>query len=67
MTLKLDAAATGKPETGTEIQFKGVPAAFVKDPFMLTMDAEKANVEGLKMTPCAGAAPPAKKAVPKKK
>jgi hypothetical protein len=68
VTLKLDAAATGKPETGTEIQFKGVPAAFVKDPFMLTMDAEKANVEGLKMTPCVGAAaPPAKKAVPKKK
>jgi len=65
--LKLDSALTGKPETGTEIQFKGVPAAFVKDPFMLTMDAEKANLEGLKVTPCAGAAAPVRKAAPTKK
>ena len=65
-TLKLDAALNGKPETGTEVQFKGVPSAFVKEPFMLTMDAEKANIEGLKTTPCAGAAP-VKKAAPKKK
>ena len=68
VTLKLDTALTGKPETGTEIQFEAVPMSFVKDPFMLTMDAEKAKVEGLKITPCAGAAAPAaKKAVPKKK
>lgn len=66
VTLKLDTALSGKPETGVEVQFKGVPAAFTKDPFMLTMDAEKANIEGLKMSPC-GAAPPAKKAAPKKK
>jgi len=50
VTLKLDAALTGKPEAGTEVQFKGVPSAFSKEPFMLTMDAEKANVEGLKVT-----------------
>jgi len=67
VSLKLDAALTGKPETGTEIQFKGVPSAFTKDPFMLTMDTEKAKIEGLKMSPCAAAAPPMKKAVPKKK
>jgi hypothetical protein len=66
VTLKLDAALTGKPETGTEVQFEGVPSAFSKEPFMLTMDAEKAKVEGLKVTPCAPTAP-AKKAVPKKK
>lgn len=65
ITLKLDAALTGKPEAGTEIQFKGVPSAFVKEPFMLTMDAEKANIEGLKITPCTAA--PVKKAAPKKK
>src|SRR5262249_7890119 len=65
VTLKLDAALTGKPETGTEVQFKGVPAAFTQDPFMLTMDAEKANIEGLKVSPCAAA--PAKKAPVHKK
>jgi hypothetical protein len=70
ITLKLDGALTGKPEAG-EIQWKGVPSAFAADPFMLTMDTEKAQIEELKTTPCA-AAPPrpgAKKggAAPKKK
>ncbi len=66
ITLKLDAALTGKPETGTEIQWEGVPAAFTKDPaFMLTMETEKAKIEGLKTTPCAGAVQ--KKSAPKKK
>ena len=57
ITLKLDAALTGKPETNAEIQWEGVPAAFTKDPaFMLTMETEKAKIEGLKVTPCAGGA-----------
>jgi hypothetical protein len=70
ITLKLDAALSGKPEAGAEIQWEGVPTAFTKDPaFMLTMDTEKAKIEGLKPTPCAGAAPAQKKAggAPKKK
>jgi hypothetical protein len=69
ITLKLDAALTGKPESG-EIQWEGVPSAFTPEPFMLTMDTEKAKIEGLKTTPCAPAAarPAAKKGVaPKKK
>ena len=68
ITLKLDAALTGKPEPG-EIQWQGVPAAFTQDPFMLTMETEKAKIEGLKSTPCAAAAPRpgVKKAAPKKK
>jgi len=53
ITLKPEKAVTGKPETGTEIQWEGVPTAFTKDPFMLTM--EQAEIEGLKVTPCAGA------------
>jgi hypothetical protein len=62
ITLKLDAALTGKPELNAEIQFEGLPSAFTKDPFMLTLDAEKAKVEGLKTTPCAPAArPPVRK------
>jgi hypothetical protein len=67
--LKLDAPLTGKPEAG-EIQWKGVPSAFSADPFLLTMDTEKANVQDLKTTPCAPAAahPAAKKSTtPKKK
>jgi hypothetical protein len=54
ITLKLDAPVTGKPDVGSEFHWdKGVPTAFTKDPFMLTMDVEKANLEGLKTTPCA--------------
>src|SRR5256885_1241474 len=64
VTLKLDAALNGKPETGTEIQWEGVPSAFSKEPFMLTMDTEKAKIEGLKTTPCA---PPVRRGAAKKK
>jgi hypothetical protein len=60
ITLKLDSALTGKPVAGTEIQWEGVPSAFSKDPFMLTMDTEKAKIEGLKTEPCT-AAPAGKK------
>jgi hypothetical protein len=62
ITLKLDAPLKGKPETGGDIQFNGVPAAFTKDPFMLTMDSGKDKIDGLTLTPCAAA--PAKKAAP---
>lgn len=69
ISLKLDAALTGKPTAG-EIQWEGVPSAFTADPFLLTMDTEKAKIEGLQVTPCA-ATPPArpatKKGTPKKK
>jgi tetratricopeptide (TPR) repeat protein len=68
ITLKLDAPLTGKPEAG-EIQWEGVPSAFAADPFMLTMDTEKAKIEGLKTTPCAATAahPPARKGPATKK
>jgi hypothetical protein len=59
------APLTGAPEAGGTIQWTGVPKAFTKDPFMLTMETEKAKVENLKMSPCAAA--PAKKAAPRKK
>jgi len=55
VTLKLDSALTGKPKTGDQIQFKGVPSAFTKDPFNLTMDTEKASLEGVETEPCAAA------------
>lgn len=52
ITLKLDSALAGKPELNQEVQWKGVPSAFSKDPFMLTMDTEKAKIEGLSITTC---------------
>ncbi len=52
---------TSKPVPGTEIQWEGVPTAFTKDPFLLTMDTEKTNIEGLKTEPCGPAAPARKK------
>ncbi len=59
IALKLDKPLTGKPEADTEFQWEGVPAAFTKDPFLLTMATETAKLEGLKSTPCTTA--PAKR------
>ena len=56
ITLKLDAPLAGSPETGGTIQWTGVPKAFTKDPFMLTMEVEKAKLVDLKTTPCGRAA-----------
>ena len=64
VTLNLDTALTGKPDTGAVIEWDGQPTAFTKEPFMLTMDTEKANITGLTLTPCVAA--PVKKAAPKK-
>jgi hypothetical protein len=69
ITLKLDSALTGKPNLNKEFTWEGVPSAFSKDPFMLTMDTEKAKVEGLTMTACAAAPArraPARRAASKK-
>jgi tetratricopeptide (TPR) repeat protein len=55
ITLKLDAPLSGKPELNTEFHWEGVPTAFTKDPFMLTMTVEKSKMESLKVTPCAAA------------
>jgi hypothetical protein len=65
ITVKLDAPLAGKPELGGTIQWTGVPRAFTKDPFMLTMETEKDKLENVKTSPCSVA--PAKKAAPKKK
>lgn len=57
--LKLDKPLTGKPELNQEFHWQGVPSAFTRDPFLLTMDTEVIKIEGLKATPCT--ASPAKK------
>jgi tetratricopeptide (TPR) repeat protein len=50
-------ALTGKAEMNEEIHWEGVPSAFTREPFLLTMDTEKGKIEGLKTSPCAAAAP----------
>ena len=53
IALKLDTPLTGKPDENLELTWtEGVPAAFTKEPFLLTVDVEKAKIEGLKTTPC---------------
>jgi tetratricopeptide (TPR) repeat protein len=59
-------ALTGKPELNSEIHWEGVPSAFSKEPFLLTMSTEKSKIEGLKVSPCAAAAPVHRPATKKK-
>ena len=58
ITLKLDKPLTGKPVVGTEIKWDGQPAAFTKEPFMLTMNVDQADIQGMATDPCT---PPAAK------
>jgi hypothetical protein len=64
ITLKLDKPLAGKPEANAEFQWEGVPSAFSKSPFMLTMDTEAGKIEGLKTEACVAAQ--GKRAVGKK-
>jgi hypothetical protein len=61
--LKLDKPLAGKPALKTEFQWEGVPSAFTREPFLLTMDAETGKLQGLPTTPCT---PPAKNGTRKK-
>lgn len=67
--LKLDKPLAGKPDAGAEFQWQGVPSAFTSSPFLLTMDAESAKLDGLNAARCAPTPAPAPKraAVSKKK
>lgn len=67
VTLKLDEPLTGAAPAGTALQFRGAPESFAREPFMVTFQAEKANITGWPApTPPAKKAP-AKKAPAKKK
>jgi hypothetical protein len=61
--LKLDKALAGKPNLNSEFQWEGIPSAFTREPFLLTMYVETAKLQGLTTTPCA---PPAKNSARKK-
>lgn len=60
VTLRLDEPMPGTAEPGTEIAFAGIAMEFTRDPFMLTFEVEKGQVEGWP-------APVPKKAPAKKK
>jgi hypothetical protein len=52
ITLKLAEPLKGKPEANADFHFQGIPTAFSKDPFMLTMTVENSKITDLKESPC---------------
>ena len=56
-----------KADTGSSIEFDGVAKEFTKEPFMLTMTAEKGDVTGLSAAPAPKKAAPAKRAPARRK
>jgi hypothetical protein len=63
-TLKFEEALPGKMEVGEELSFEGKAVAYNKDPFMITFEVEKEQLEG--WTGKGGPAPAkAKPAAPK--
>ncbi len=55
ISLRLDKPLGGKPDADSEFRWEGVPTAFTKDPFLLTMETETAKIEGLTTAPCTSA------------
>jgi hypothetical protein len=52
ITLNVEKALSGRPELNTEVRWEGVPSAFTRQPFMLTMEGATSKVQGLRTTPC---------------
>jgi tetratricopeptide (TPR) repeat protein len=48
VTLKLTegSSLSGVGDVGSKISFEGIPAAYVKEPFMVTFDVDKAKIKG---------------------
>ncbi len=55
-TLKLEMALPGKMEVGDELQFEGTAKSYTPEPYMITFEVEKDQIEGWtgKNTPAAG-------------
>lgn len=51
VAIRLDTPLAGAAVPG-EIEFTAVPRAYSKDPFLITMDADRAKVVNLKIGPC---------------
>lgn len=66
--LTLEEPLTGRAEPGTVLSFRGVATSFTAQPFVVTFEAEPANISGWPTpAPAAKKAGGAKKTVPKKK
>lgn len=65
IALRLDKPLAGKPELNTEFQWEGVPTAFTRSPFLLTMETEITKIDGLKSASCTAA--PARRTAPTRK
>jgi hypothetical protein len=55
IAVRLDKPLTGKPELNGEIRWEAVARAFTKDPFLLSMETESTNIQGLTVSACASA------------
>lgn len=66
-TLEFETPLKGTIDAGTDMKFKGVLKSFVKDPFMLTLSADKEDVSGLPASAFAGAAPARRRTPVRKK
>ena len=64
-TLTFETPLKGTVDPGTSFMFRGVIESYTKEPYMLTLTADKDDVEGLPASLFAGA-PPARKRAPKK-
>jgi len=62
LTLELETPMPGKADPGTQLTFSGVGKSFSKEPFMVTMAADKKDIKGWPV-----AAAPAKRAPAAKK
>jgi hypothetical protein len=62
--VKLATPLRGKPEIGQNIRWQGVPVAFNKEPFLVTMDADAAGVDGVKLAACSAGRATAARATP---
>lgn len=65
--LKVDPPMTGRAEPGTDLEFRGVPTAFTKEPFLVTFEAEKKSISGWPAPPPPTRKTPGRRVVPKKK
>jgi len=65
-TLKFETALKGTIDPGTAFKFKGVVESFVKDPYMLTLTADKEDVDGLPASAFAAAPVRRRRPAPKK-
>jgi hypothetical protein len=69
VTLQFENPLKGTIDPGTEVSFKGTVAAFVKDPYTLTLTVDKEDVEGIPASAFAAAPPkrPGRSGTTKKK